>query len=101
MAKVKFTYRMPRGLISPDSRPPDADRAVDIPIVPQAPAKPPAAARSDEPADEVDAERLVDRWWHESSFDLRCGLDVVEDTTVPGELMDDLFGQYKAPRNNR
>ena len=98
MAKVKFTYRVPRGLLSPESRPQDLDRIIDPPVTaPQPLPKQAPATRVDVPLDDGDLDqRLIDRWWHESSFDLRCGLDVVEDTTVPGELMDDLFGQYKA-----
>ena len=39
------------------------------------------------------ADDARDRWWYESSYDLRCGLDVDDDiaSTLPGELIDQLF----------
>ncbi|HSN33074.1 MAG TPA: hypothetical protein VLU41_10355 [Ideonella sp.] len=45
-------------------------------------------------ADPVEAK---DRWWRESSFDLRRGLDVFEKETIPGELLDD----FPAPEAKR
>lgn len=71
MAKVKFKYRAPAGLpggLSTDAGG-DAARAQD--------AGPP---------------EKVDRWWYESSYDLRSGLEVSDNfDTVPGDLLDELF----------
>lgn len=45
-----------------------------------------------EAGEHVDAAK-VDRWWYESSYDLRNGLEVNDegDDTVPGDLFDELF----------
>jgi hypothetical protein len=51
---------------------------------PTEPGKPASNASSE--AGEV----VEDRWWRESSFDLRQGL-VAEERTIPGELLDELF----------
>ena len=42
-----------------------------------------------------DEEASEQAWWGESSFDLRRGLDVEDEpqTTIPGELFDDLIQQ--------
>jgi hypothetical protein len=36
-----------------------------------------------------------DRWWYESSYDLRCGLEVDDSVgqTIPGEVIDKLFNR--------
>jgi hypothetical protein len=47
----------------------------------------------DKPASNASSEAgevVEDRWWRESSFDLRQGL-VAEERTIPGELLDELF----------
>ena len=71
MAKVKFKYRVPAGLpgsFSTDARE-DSTRAPD-----------------------AGAPEKVDRWWYESSYDLRSGLEVSDNLdTVPGDLLDELF----------
>jgi hypothetical protein len=36
-----------------------------------------------------------DKWWRESSFDLRHGLEVREEDTIPGQLLDELFTPKK------
>ena len=55
-----------------------------------------APERSDEPPPEPDEPvEAPDRWWRESSFDLRQGLDVREEDTIPGELLDELFRPKK------
>lgn len=46
----------------------------------------PEAVELDAAADSTEAK---DRWWRESSFDLRRGLDVFEKETIPGELLDE------------
>jgi hypothetical protein len=43
------------------------------------------------PPDDAEAEDAADRWWRESSYDLRHGLEVSEEDTIPGELLDELF----------
>jgi hypothetical protein len=46
-----------------------------------------------EPDEASAMEGKRDRWWYESSYDLRRGLDV-DDTvasTMPGDLIDQLF----------
>jgi hypothetical protein len=51
------------------------------------PAADSAPVENPDPSEPQDAQ---DRWWRESSFDLRHGLEVVEKETIPGELLDDL-----------
>ncbi|HSV69238.1 MAG TPA: hypothetical protein VLI72_03935 [Methylibium sp.] len=57
----------------------------------------PAAAirdnRTDADSAAQDAAAKRERWWYESSYDLRHGLDVNEDNpeTIPGDLLDELF----------
>jgi hypothetical protein len=71
VSKVPFKYRPPPGVV------PGSERAPE----------PPPAEILPEP---IDPKTKVDRWWYESSWDLRRGLDVVdEDTTIPGELLDE------------
>lgn len=41
--------------------------------------------------DDDEAQRKVDRWWRVSSFELRRGLEVSEQDTVPAEFFDELF----------
>lgn len=82
MAKVHFKYRPPPGILPPgvrDSEPPPEA----IEAGPEAPAK-------------------VDRWWYESSWDLRHGLEVSDqlEDTVPAELLDELFKE-PAPASPR
>jgi hypothetical protein len=69
VAKVIFNYRSPLGL----------------PGVVQ--------PQPDTPPDSVPPGATVDRWWYESSYDLRSGLEVSDDAsdTVPGDLLDELF----------
>ena len=71
MGKVVFKYRPPNG-------------------APGAPQRP--ASNEFQPSRPPDG-KPVDRWWHESSYDLRRGLDVNDDfgETVPGDLLDELF----------
>jgi len=54
--------------------------------------QPSAAAPGNGVAD-ADNPTKVDRWWRESSYELKHGLDVDEDVsdTVPGDLLDELF----------
>ncbi|HKX94958.1 MAG TPA: hypothetical protein VJM48_09670 [Methylibium sp.] len=71
MAKVKFKYRVPAGLPGSYS----TDEREDV-------------AR----AQDASAPEKVDRWWYESSYDLRSGLEVSDNyDTVPGDLLDELF----------
>ena len=50
----------------------------------------PAGRRADDPvaAPDDDAAETTDRYWRDSSRDLRDGLEVVEKETVPGELLN-------------
>ncbi|MES3013319.1 MAG: hypothetical protein V4750_06260 [Pseudomonadota bacterium] len=70
VAKVLFKYRLPPG-------------------TPGAPPPVPEPVRQDANAQDG----AVDRWWYESSYDLRSGLEVCDDAsdTVPGDLLDELF----------
>ncbi len=74
MAKLVFKYVPPSGL----------------PEIPPAGGRDSRAELAGE-AGESAAKR--ERWWHESSYDLRTGLDVSEDDpqTIPGDLFDELF----------
>ena len=77
MAKLTFRYRPPPNLSGVNG---DAGPRTEPPPLP--------------PEDEeLGRRQRVDRWWHESSYDLRHGLEVQEDAsdTVPGELLDELF----------
>ena len=80
MATMKFKYRPPPGLLTPEAR---------------APEPAPKARETLPPPEEIqrlDPFEKVDRWWYESSWDLRRGLDVCEvDNTVPGDLLEELF----------
>ncbi len=74
MAKVLFKYRPPPGL--PGGAAADARDS-------QQPPERPAVDGNGVP---------TDRWWYESSYDLRSGLEVSDSTdTVPGDLLDELF----------
>lgn len=70
-------------LLSKYRAPPAREAATD-PAVPR-----PAS----EPIDPDDDDRKRDRWWYESSYDLRSGLEVDDDIgrTIPGEILDRLF----------
>jgi hypothetical protein len=118
MTKVTFTYRPPKGLASErvideaalDKVPPTAAKPSVMAARPalKAASGPKAAPVAKplpvpkpvlEPVDlEVSELALVDKWWYESSFDLRSGLDVIEDTTVPGDLWEDLLSPRKTRR---
>lgn len=54
---------------------------------------PVAARMAGEPDDPDDDDRSRDRWWYESSYDLKHGLDVDDSIgqKIPGELIDRLF----------
>lgn len=55
------------------------------------------SSQPDPEADEGgDDERKVDRWWRVSSFELRRGLEVSEQDTVPAEFFDELFPEPSA-----
>jgi hypothetical protein len=59
---------------------------------PKPPTQDPAGgprANADEPIE------TPDKWWRESSFDLRQGLEVREEDTIPGQLLDELFTPKK------
>jgi hypothetical protein len=60
-------------------------RVIRFSVHPPAEAGKPASNASSEAGEVVE-----DRWWRESSFDLRQGL-VAEEHTIPGELLDELF----------
>ena len=79
MAKLTFRYRPPPNLAGVSSDP-----------GPRSEPPPAAAAEDDEPGV---VRRAVDRWWHQSSYELKHGLEVQEDAsdTVPGPLLDELF----------
>jgi hypothetical protein len=53
--------------------------------------EPARSAAEFDPAESNSVQR--DRWWYESSYELRSGLDVDDDVsnTLPGELIDQLF----------
>ena len=54
--------------------------------------KPPASDTTGDPrADPDEPVETPDKWWRESSFDLRHGLEVSEEDTIPGQLLDELF----------
>jgi hypothetical protein len=53
--------------------------------------KPPASPSDDARPDDDEPADAPDRWWRESSYDLRHGLDVREEDTIPGQLLDELF----------
>ena len=69
MGKITFRYRPPKQIVPPDPRHVEPEREE-------------AYANGDVKAD---------RWWYESSHDLRQGLEVSNDDTVPGDLLDELF----------
>lgn len=73
MAKLHYTYRPPQGV-----------PGISQPVSPLAPR---------DPRDSAPEEKVIDRWWFESSFDLCKGLEVDENAgdTVPGELFDEMF----------
>ncbi|HWH73871.1 MAG TPA: hypothetical protein VNV16_06400 [Methylibium sp.] len=50
-------------------------------------------ARTEIPGEVWESAAKCERWWYESSYDLRTGLDVSEDDpqTIPGDLLDELF----------
>ena len=81
MAKLTFRYRPPPNLpgVSNDPGP-----RSEPPPAPAAPDEEPGLVR-----------RAIDRWWHESSYELKHGLEVQEDAcdTLPGPLLDELFRQ--------
>ena len=54
--------------------------------------KPSAAGTADDArADPDEPVEAPDKWWRESSFDLKQGLEVREEDTIPGQLLDELF----------
>lgn len=75
-------------------QPPSAPRSPVVPAPAARPAAPSApAARRAPPAQEPerDADDLRDGGFHESSYELRTGMDILEtewpeDTTIPGKL---------------
>jgi hypothetical protein len=75
VAKVLFKYRP--ATVLPGMTPPPGG-------------EPP---RHEAPEGDAEAVRKTDRWWYESSYDLRNGLEVNDegDDTVPGDLFDELF----------
>lgn len=72
-------------------------KVVYKPISPTAPMGGPVVDvrinRPEAPGDAAAAAVKCERWWHESSYELRTGLDVTEDDpqTIPGDLLDLLF----------
>jgi hypothetical protein len=66
-------------------RPPPAPR--------EHPVHPVAARMAAEPMDPDVDDRKRDRWWYESSYDLKHGLEVDDSIgqTLPGEVIDQLF----------
>ena len=88
MAKLTFRYRPPPNLNGVNG---DAGPRTEPPPLP--------------PEEEVEPgqRQQVDRWWHQSSYDLRHGLEVQEDAsdTVPGELLDELFSPPQPPARKR
>jgi hypothetical protein len=64
---------------------PSSVRVIRFSVHPPAEAGKPASNASSEAGEVVE-----DRWWRESSFDLRQGL-VAEEHTIAGELLDELF----------
>lgn len=59
------------------------------------PAPPVAARMAGEPMDPEDDHRKRDRWWYESSYDLKHGLEVDDSIgqTIPREIIDRLFNR--------
>ena len=98
MATVKFSYRPPEGLLSPVTRVVEPAPVAKLKPIPNPTSPKPAVTPKPvlEPDLDLDYGGKIDRWWYESSYDLRSGLDVREDSTIPGELIDDLF--KRAPR---
>lgn len=47
----------------------------------------------------TDLSQVAPASWVTSSYDLLNGTDIIEDDTVPGELLDELFGT--PPRSNK
>jgi hypothetical protein len=64
---------------------PSSVRVIRFSVHPPAEAGKPASNAGSEAGEVVE-----DRWWRESSFDLRQGL-VAEEHTIPGELLAELF----------
>ena len=72
---------------------------------PNRPRPPPAAAPNPPTQDtggpRADPEEPVetpDKWWRESSFYLRHVLEVREEDTIPGQLLDELFTPKSRPK---
>ena len=91
MAKVTFRYQPPNGLITTEARSIEPPPEVKL----NSPSKPTAP----EPID-FSTDAKVDRWWYESSYDLRTGLDVIDNPqdTVPRALLDELFKDRRPDR---
>ena len=61
--------------------------------------KPPAPDTAGDARTDADEQvETPDRWWRESSFDLRHGLEVREEDTIPGQLLDELFTPKPKPK---
>jgi hypothetical protein len=61
--------------------------------------KPPAPDTAGDPRTDADEPvETPDKWWRESSFDLRHGLEVREEDTIPGPLLDELFTSKPRPK---
>jgi hypothetical protein len=80
VAKLTFRYRPPPNLNGVSSDPGPRTEP------------PPALPVEEDPGSR---QQQLDRWWHQSSYELRHGLEVQEDAsdTVPGPLLDELFNK--------
>ncbi|MET0210910.1 MAG: hypothetical protein ABW220_17850 [Burkholderiaceae bacterium] len=63
------------------------------PFVQREPLPEASAARYASEPDDPDDDTKRDRWWYESSYDLRSGLEVNDDLgrTIPGDMFERLF----------